>query len=105
MILSGGQNIYPQDIEAQLKKHPAIDDVAVIGVKSKRWGETPVALVVPVAQDFNSQPDVLLDWANQILGKQQRLTDLQFINELPRNPNGKLLKRELRKTFEAVIYE
>ena len=46
MILSGGQNIYPQDIEAVLVDHPAIDDVAVIGAASKRWGETPVALVV-----------------------------------------------------------
>ena len=98
MILSGGQNIYPQDIEAQLVTNPWVDDVAVIGLPSKRWGETPVALVVPVAEqpvDAGS----LKDWANQRLGRQQRLADVIFVEELPRNPNGKILKRELRTNF------
>lgn len=97
MILSGGQNIYPQDIEAVLVTHAEVDDVAVIGVPSERWGETPLALVVPKRRDLAM--DSLLDWANQRLGKQQRLVDCVRIDELPRNPNGKILKRELRKTY------
>lgn len=99
MILSGGQNIYPQDIEAVLVTHEAVDDVAVIGVPSERWGETPVALVVP--RDDSVVMADLLAWANARLGKQQRLSDCVAVVELPRNPNGKILKRELRKQYGA----
>jgi len=102
MILSGGQNIYPQDIEAELYAHPAVDDVAVIGVPSRRWGETPLALVVP-AQAM--EPAELLAWANERLGRQQRLAGVLMVEELPRNPNGKILKRELRKKYGERVYE
>lgn len=102
MILSGGQNIYPQDIEAVLLGHESIDDVAVIGVPSRRWGETPLALVVPRDR---IEPRTLLEWANDQLGKQQRLADLKFIHALPRNPNGKILKRELRQQYKDRVYE
>lgn len=95
MILSGGQNIYPQDIEAVLIEHPGVTDVAVIGLPSERWGETPVALVVSRDGD---DPRRIMDWANARLGKQQRLADCVSVDELPRNANGKVLKRELRKT-------
>ena len=97
MILSGGQNIYPQDIEAVLVESPKVDDVAVIGLPSKRWGETPVALVVPLGEGGDEQQ--LLEWANGRLGKQQRLAGIIFVDELPRNPNGKILKRELRVEY------
>ncbi len=103
MILSGGQNIYPQDIEAVLVDHPAVDDVAVIGAASERWGETPVALVVLRAD--NGDRSAILQWANDRLGKQQRLADVLTVDELPRNPNGKILKRELRKTFGELSYD
>lgn len=96
MILSGGQNIYPQDIEAVLITHPAVNDVAVIGMPSKKWGETPLAIVVPEPGATEKQ-DVLRDWANGQLGKQQRLAGLIFAESLPRNANGKILKRELRQ--------
>jgi len=102
MILSGGQNIYPQDIEAELYAHPGVDDVAVIGVPSRRWGETPLALVV-AAQAL--EPAELLSWANERLGRQQRLADLLLVDELPRNPNGKILKRELRQQYGERVYE
>ena len=96
MILSGGQNVYPQDIEAVLVQHPGVADVAVIGLSSERWGETPVALVVPRgAVDM----EALRDWANARLGKQQRLAECLPLEELPRNPNGKILKRELRQHY------
>ena len=98
MILSGGQNIYPQDIEAKLVTNSWVDDVAVIGLPSKRWGETPVALVVPVAE-LAVDATLLKEWANERLGRQQRLADVILVKELPRNPNGKILKRELRSSF------
>ena len=101
MILSGGQNIYPQDIEAVLVEHPQVADVAVIGLPSERWGETPVALVVP--RDELAM-DELKAWANARLGRQQRLSDCLTVDELPRNPNGKILKRELRQEYGGRRY-
>jgi len=101
MILSGGQNIYPQDIEAVLITHPAVREVAVIGVPSARWGETPIALAVC---DTAVATDELLSWANARLGRQQRLADVLVVSALPRNPNGKLLKRELRQQYGHCSY-
>jgi acyl-CoA synthetase (AMP-forming)/AMP-acid ligase II len=99
MILSGGQNIYPADIEAVMREHPAVADVAVIGVPSQRWGETPLALVVGAAESDRPPAEALVDWTNQRVGKQQRLAGAVYVAELPRNPNGKVLKRELRKQY------
>lgn len=99
MILSGGQNIYPQDIEAVLVTHPAVNEVAVIGVPSDKWGETPLAIIVCEANASESEADVTA-WANSKLGKQQRIAGAVFTESLPRNPNGKILKRELRQTHK-----
>lgn len=102
MILSGGQNIYPQDIEAVFHQHPNISEVAVIAAASKTWGETPIAICVlhtPIEKND------LLDWVNARVGRQQRITDIHFKTELPRNPNGKILKRELRNQFKGHIYD
>lgn len=96
MIISGGFNIYPSDLEAVLRGHAAVADVAVAGVPSEQWGETPVAFVVRREGDGTSE-DALLQWANAQLGKTQRLARLQFIDELPRSAIGKVLKRELRE--------
>jgi acyl-CoA synthetase (AMP-forming)/AMP-acid ligase II len=96
MILSGGQNIYPADIEVVMREHPAVAEVAVVGVPSSLWGETPVAVVVPSAgQAFDAM--AVLAWTNARVGKQQRLHTVVARAELPRNPNGKVLKRELRR--------
>lgn len=103
MILSGGQNIFPQDIEAVLIKHPAVNDVAVIGVPSDRWGETPIAIVVPEVGASDGTNEIR-DWANRKLGKQQRIAGVEFIGTLPRNPNGKILKRDLRKDYSDKNY-
>ena len=98
MILSGGQNIYPADIEAIFVLHEAVSEIAVIGITSEKWGETPLAVVVPGA-DATATADEIMAWANAKLGKQQRVARVVFVDELPRNPNGKVLKRELRKQF------
>ena len=95
MIISGGFNIYPSDLEAQLREHPDIAEAAVVGVPSVQWGETPVAYVVPKPGAATSAA-ALLHWFNQRAGKTQRLADLRLIDELPRSPIGKVLKRDLR---------
>ncbi len=98
MIISAGQNIYPADIEATLIAHDAISEVAVIAVPHEKWGETPLAVVVLV-DGASETPDSLTGWVNARVGKQQRLAGTVLIAELPRNPNGKILKRELRKHY------
>jgi acyl-CoA synthetase (AMP-forming)/AMP-acid ligase II len=102
MILSGGQNVYPADIEAVMIGHPAVAEVAVIGVPSERWGETPVAIVVPRvsrAAEVGALGDELLAFTNARLGRQQRVARIEWREALPRNPNGKVLKRELRAEY------
>lgn len=103
MILSGGQNIYPADIEAVLRAHPQVADVAVVGVRSLKWGETPLAVVVPAA-DSRMVPQALVDWTNARVGKQQRICDVVWRRSLPRNANGKVLKRELRHELADRLY-
>ncbi|HZF80565.1 MAG TPA: class I adenylate-forming enzyme family protein, partial [Rubrivivax sp.] len=95
MIISGGFNFYPSDLEAVLRQHPGVIDVAVIGVPSADWGETPVAFVV-AHPTLNDDAEGLRRWANSRLGKTQRLTAVRLLPELPRSAIGKVLKRELR---------
>ncbi len=103
MILSGGQNIYPADIEALMVEHPLVAEVGVIGVPDATWGETPVAIVVPRAGSAAADlAATLLEWTNQRVGKRQRLREVRIVDTLPRNPNGKILKRELRRTYIAA---
>jgi acyl-CoA synthetase (AMP-forming)/AMP-acid ligase II len=104
MILSGSQNIYPQDIEAIMFEHPAVSEVAVIAAPSKRWGETPVALVV-LAAEADSSTEEIMQWSNNKLGRQQRVAEVIAIDQLPRNPNGKVLKRELRLVCNNKQYD
>ena len=101
MVISGGFNVYPSDLEAVLREHPAVGDVAVVGVPSVQWGETPVAFVVQRAGSTTST-DELLQWLNGRVGKTQRLAALRFIDELPRSAIGKILKRELRERHEGT---
>ncbi len=98
MIISGGQNIYPADIEAAMIEHDAVSEVAVIGIPHEKWGETPLAIVVP-AEGASETPEELTGWVNARVGKQQRIAGTVLVAELPRNPNGKILKRELRKQY------
>jgi len=100
MVISGGFNIYPSDLEAVLRAHPEVADVAVVGVPSEQWGETPVAFVVP--RGDSAPADELMQWLNQRVGKTQRLADLRFLPKLPRSAIGKVLKRELRDLYTAI---
>jgi long-chain acyl-CoA synthetase len=98
MVISGGFNIYPSDLEAVLRQHPAVADAAVVGVPSREWGETPVAFCV-LQPGATAEPEGLRQWANAQLGKTQRLHALRLVPELPRSAIGKVLKRELRDSW------
>jgi acyl-CoA synthetase (AMP-forming)/AMP-acid ligase II len=100
MIISGGFNVYPSDLEGVLRGHDAVADVAVVGVPSAEWGETPVAYVVPKARADATEAG-LRDWCNARVGKTQRLAAVHLIDELPRSHIGKVLKRELRDRHVA----
>lgn len=97
VVISGGFNIYPIDLEEVLQAHPAVRDCAVVGVPSPAWGESPVAFVVA---DGALDTAALMAWANARLGRTQRLVAIRQIDELPRSEIGKVLKRELRTRFE-----
>ncbi|MES1926995.1 class I adenylate-forming enzyme family protein [Salinisphaera sp. T31B1] len=98
VIVSGGFNIYAVDIEDLLGQHPSVADVAVIGIPSSRWGETPLALVV-LRPGATAGCEELLAWANDRLGKTQRLAGVEYRDALARSAVGKILKRELRAPY------
>jgi acyl-CoA synthetase (AMP-forming)/AMP-acid ligase II len=95
MIISGGFNIYPSDLEAVLVKHDDVVEAAVVAMPSEEWGETPVAFVV-LKPDAAVDTDALKAWTNSRVGKTQRLADVVVVDTLPRSAIGKVLKRELR---------
>ena len=98
MIVSGGENIYPAEVESVLFGHEAIADVAVIGVPDEKWGETVKAVVVLKS---GAQPDEreIVDFCQGKIAGFKRPRSVDFVDELPRNPTGKILKRELRKRY------
>ena len=98
MIISGGFNVYAADIEVLLLKHPDVIDVAVIGVPSDQWGESPMALCVRRAGATVSE-EAVREWANGQLSKTQRLVAVEFRDSLPRSTIGKIMKRELRAPY------
>jgi acyl-CoA synthetase (AMP-forming)/AMP-acid ligase II len=101
MIISGGVNVYPKDIEEVIIEHPAVREVAVFGVPDERWGESPVAAVV-LSPGSSVAADELVAWTNQRVGaKYQRIREVVFYDEFPRNVAGKTLKREMRAEYEA----
>ena len=96
MIISGGFNIYPRDLEDALLKQPEVVDAAVIGIPSKEWGETPLGFVVAAGGETLDLPAVCAR-ANAELGKTQRISALKQLDELPRSHIGKILKTALRE--------
>ncbi len=98
MIVSGGENIYPAEIENALFEHPGVADVAVIGVPDERWGEAVKAFVVR-KKDAAVSDGELIAFARERIAGYKVPRSVDFIDALPRNPTGKILKRELRKPF------
>ena len=101
MMISGGVNVYPKDIEEIVVKHPAVKDVAVFGVPSEKWGETPLAAVV-LTQPGAATPEEILAWANdRIEARFQKLHAVVIYEDFPRSAAGKTLKRVLRAPYWA----
>ena len=99
MIISGGVNVYPRDIEEVVVQHPAVREVAVFGAPHDKWGETPVAAVI-LHQLENVGAEELKTWVNQRVGaKFQRVHEVVILEEFPRNVAGKTLKREMRDKY------
>jgi len=102
MIISGGFNIYPSDIEAVIAQHPAVLEAAVVGVPSDKWGETPIAFVTPRPGAEVSVVE-LAEFVAARVGKTQRPSAYQLTDTLPRSAIGKVLKRELRDSFSGKV--
>lgn len=98
MIVSGGINVYPEDIEEIMIRHPKILEVSVFGVPHEKWGETPRAAVV-LKEGQEAMKEEILEWTNAQLARYQKISDVDFMKGLPRNPSGKVLKRELRAPY------
>ena len=100
MIVSGGENVYPAEVENALASHPAIAEVAVIGVPHERWGESVKAIVVKRPGVEVTSPEII-SFAKERLAGYKCPTSVDFIDVLPRNPSGKVLKKDLREPYWA----
>lgn len=98
MIVSGGENIYPAEVESAIMGCPGVADVAVIGVPDAKWGESVKALIVPVA-GAAPDPAAVIAWARKRIAAYKLPKSVEFIEALPRNPSGKVLRRELRAPY------
>lgn len=99
MIISGGVNIYPKDIEEIIIRHPAVVEVAVFGVQDPKWGEVPVAAVIP-GKDCTIEVSELIEWTNsRVAARFQKIRHVVIVDSFPRNVAGKTLKRQLREEF------
>jgi long-chain acyl-CoA synthetase len=99
MIVSGAENVYPAEIESVVAAHPGIADVTVIGVPDERWGETVKAIVVRRPEAPLLSEAEVIEWARPRLAGYKRPHSVDFVEALPRNPSGKVLKRELRERY------
>jgi acyl-CoA synthetase (AMP-forming)/AMP-acid ligase II len=100
MIISGGTNIYPQEVENHLSTHPNVDEVAVIGVPNEEMGEEVKAVVVP--RNAKASPELareLIEFCRASIAHFKCPRSVDFVDELPRLPNGKLLKRQIRRSI------
>jgi acyl-CoA synthetase (AMP-forming)/AMP-acid ligase II len=98
MVISGGVNIYPAEIEEVIHEHPAVLDVAVIGVPNEEWGEELKA-VVQLKPGTRASADDIIDFCRSRVADYKRPRSVDFVAEVPRNPSGKLLKREIRAPY------
>jgi acyl-CoA synthetase (AMP-forming)/AMP-acid ligase II len=96
MIITGGENVYSIEVERVLAEHPAVTEVAVIGVPDEKWGEAVKAVV---AVEVSTSAAELSQWCQERLARYKCPRTIDIIDELPRNPTGKILKKDLRKPF------
>jgi len=99
MIISGGVNVYPRDIEEVVVQHPAVQEAAVFGIPHDKWGETPLAAVV-LHQSAVASAEEIRTWVNErVAAKFQRLNGVVIMDDFPRNVAGKTLKRVMREDY------
>ena len=98
MIVSGGFNVFPIDLETVLVQHQAVAEACVIAVPNEKWGESPLALVV-LRKEAAANEEEIREWANAQLAKHQRISAVEFREQLPRNAVGKVLKKVLREPY------
>jgi len=103
MVISGGENVYPAEVEIVLMQHPDVLDVAIIGQESRKWGESPFAVVVPKSPALTASD--LLSFCEGRLARFKLPKGVEFVDELPRNATGKVLKRVLRERFPGPAAE
>jgi fatty-acyl-CoA synthase len=100
MIISGGVNLYPQEIEAVIREAPGVWDCAVVGVPDERFGERPIAYIVPIRSSITDGPILITEVQNHCklhLGRFKRPSEIHILDSLPYSPTGKLLRRRLRE--------
>ena len=101
LIISGGVNVYPRDIEEVVARHEAVAEVAVFGVPEAQWGETPVAAVT-LREGETAGAEEIRDWVNErVDARFQKLSSVVVLDEFPRNAAGKMLRRELRDRYSS----
>ncbi|MEZ5946132.1 MAG: fatty acid--CoA ligase [Hyphomonas sp.] len=98
MIVSGGENVYPAEVENAIFGHPGVADVAVIGVPDEKWGEAVKAIIV-AKPDQNPTPESVIAWAKERIAGYKCPKSVDFIDALPRNPSGKILRKDLREPY------
>jgi long-chain acyl-CoA synthetase len=98
MIITGGENVYPAEVESVLREHPAVEDVAVIGLPDERWGEAVAAVIVP-REGVPAEPRDIIEQARKRIAGFKLPKRIEFVDELPRSAGGKVLKRALRDTY------
>ena len=100
MIISGGENVYPVEVENAVRGHPDVADVAVVGVPDEKWGERVLAVVV-LRPDAKGDSGAIIAWARERIAAYKAPKSIEFVTELPRNASGKVLRRELRERFRT----
>ncbi|CAG7555595.1 unnamed protein product [Fusarium equiseti] len=101
MIVTGGENVYPIEVESILAEHPSVAEVAVVGVPDKRWGESVTAVVKLVDGADVPSVDELIAFSTAKLASYKKPRQIHFVDSLPRNASGKLLKSSLRTMLNA----
>ncbi len=103
MLISGGENVYPAEIEQVLLANEKIADAGVIGIPSAKWGESPLAVIV--RRDASLTSDSVIQYTRAKLAPFKTVKAVEFVDEIPRNPSGKILKRALRELFSYAATE
>ena len=98
MIISGGENIYPREIEEVLARHPAVREVAVIGVPDEQWGEA-IKAVVSLVAGLNATEEELVAYCKSNIASYKKPKSVDFVAEIPKNNYGKIMKRKLREPY------